>query len=47
MPATIAVNLTTVNGKVELDGVTGAVALETVNGGIEAQGLTDCGRRRR
>ncbi|AMY09763.1 hypothetical protein LuPra_02987 [Luteitalea pratensis] len=40
VPATIAVNLTTVNGKVELDGVTGAVALETVNGGIEAQGLT-------
>ena len=40
VPATIAVNLTTVNGKVELDGVTGAVALKTVNGGIEAQGLT-------
>ena len=40
VPATIAVNLTTVNGKVELDGVTGSVALETVNGGIEARGLT-------
>jgi DUF4097 and DUF4098 domain-containing protein YvlB len=40
VPATIAVNLTTVNGKVELDGVTGAVALETVNGGIEARGVT-------
>jgi hypothetical protein len=40
VPATIAVNLTTVNGKVELTGVTGAVALETVNGGIEAEGLT-------
>jgi hypothetical protein len=40
VPATIAVNLTTVNGKVELDGVTGAVALETVNGGIEARGIS-------
>lgn len=40
VPATLAVTLTTVNGKVELEGVTGAVALETVNGGIEARGLT-------
>ncbi len=40
VPATLAVTLTTVNGKVELDGVTGAVILETVNGGIEARGLT-------
>ena len=40
VPATIAVNLTTVNGKVELEGVTGAVALETVNGGLEARGVT-------
>lgn len=41
VPATVAVALTTVNGKVELDGVTGAVALETVNGGIEARGLAN------
>lgn len=40
LPATLAVTLTTVNGKVELEGVTGAVALETVNGGIEARGVT-------
>jgi len=40
VPATVAVTLTTVNGKVDLDGVTGAVALETVNGGIEARGVT-------
>lgn len=40
VPSTVAVKLTTVNGKVELDGVTGAVALETVNGGIEARNIT-------
>ena len=40
VPPSIAVNLTTVNGKVELEGVTGAVALETVNGGVEARGVT-------
>lgn len=40
VPTTIAVTLTTVNGKVELEGVTGAVALETVNGGIQARGIT-------
>lgn len=40
VPASIAVNLTTVNGKVELEGVTGAVALETVNGGVEARGIS-------
>ena len=40
VPATIAVNLTTVNGKVELEGVTGDVALETVNGGIDARGVS-------
>jgi DUF4097 and DUF4098 domain-containing protein YvlB len=40
VPATIAVTLTTVNGKVELAGVTGSVALETVNGGIEARDVT-------
>jgi DUF4097 and DUF4098 domain-containing protein YvlB len=40
VPASIAVNLTTVNGKVQLDGVSGAVALETVNGGIEARNIT-------
>jgi hypothetical protein len=40
VPTTGAVTLTTVNGKVELDGVTGAVSLETVNGGIEARGVT-------
>lgn len=44
VPATLAVTLTTVNGKVELEGVTGAVALETVNGGIEARGLTSLRR---
>lgn len=40
VPASVAVKLTTVNGKIELEGVTGAVALETVNGGIEARGVT-------
>lgn len=40
VPPSISVNLTTVNGKVELEGVTGAVALETVNGGVEARGVT-------
>ena len=41
VPATLGVALTTVNGKVELDGVTGMVSLETVNGGIEARGLAN------
>ncbi len=44
VPATLAVTLTAVNGKVELEGVTGAVALETVNGSIEARGLTSLQR---
>lgn len=43
VPATAAVTLKTVNGKVELEGVSGAVALETVNGSIEARGLTGLG----
>ena len=36
LPATLGLTLTTVNGKVAVDGVTGAVSLETVNGSIEA-----------
>ena len=43
VPSSAAVTLTTVNGRVEVSGVTGPVALETVNGGIEARripGLT-------
>lgn len=40
VPATAAVTLTTVNGKVDVEDVQGAVELETVNGGIEARGLS-------
>lgn len=39
VPSSAAVTLTTVNGRVEVTGVTGPVALETVNGGIEARRL--------
>ncbi len=40
VPASVAVTLATVNGKIALSGVTGAVALETVNGSIDARGIT-------
>lgn len=40
VPTTLALTLTTVNGQVDVDGVTGKVALETVNGGITARGVT-------
>jgi DUF4097 and DUF4098 domain-containing protein YvlB len=39
VPASAAVTLTTVNGRVEVAGVSGPVALETVNGGIEARAI--------
>ena len=41
LPATATVVLTTVNGRVDVEGVTGAVSLETVNGGISGQGLLE------
>lgn len=41
VPSTLAVKLTTVNGKIALEGVTGSVALETVNGGIDARDIAD------
>lgn len=40
VPATAAVSLTTVNGKVDVTDVSGIVELETVNGSIEARGLS-------
>jgi hypothetical protein len=40
VPATLALTLTTVNGQVDVEGVTGTVALETVNGGINARQVT-------
>lgn len=40
VPATVALTLTTVNGEVDVENVTGGVALETVNGGIDARGVT-------
>jgi hypothetical protein len=40
VPSTLALKLTTVNGQVDVEGVTGIVTLETVNGGIEARGIT-------
>lgn len=40
VPATATVKLTTVNGKVDVEDVTGAVELETVNGSIDARGLS-------
>ena len=39
VPVAVAVTLTTVNGKVDVDGVGGAVALETVNGGIDGRNI--------
>lgn len=39
VPGTLALKLTTVNGQVDVEGITGTVALETVNGGIEARGI--------
>ena len=40
VPATAAVMLATVNGKVDIERVRGIVELETVNGGIEARGVS-------
>lgn len=39
VPPTVAVVLTTVNGHVDVEGISGTVALETVNGGISARAL--------
>jgi len=39
VPATVAVTLTNVNGRVDVDGVAGPAELETVNGRIIARGI--------
>ena len=40
VPATLALTLTTVNGQVDVEGVSGAVALETVNGSINGRNIS-------